>query len=78
MFDQVPPINHDMAQLRCTAPRDEFARYGYWKCSMKGSSMETYQGISPRIGSEVYIHPSASVIGDVELGDDASIWPGTV
>ena len=45
---------------------------------MKGSSMETYQGISPRIGSEVYIHPSASVIGDVELGDDASIWPGTV
>ena len=40
--------------------------------------METYQGISPRIGSEVYIHPSASVIGEVELGDEVSVWPGTV
>ena len=45
---------------------------------MKGPSMETYQGISPRIGSEVYIHPSASVIGEVELGDEVSVWPGTV
>lgn len=40
--------------------------------------MENYQGISPRIGGEVYIHPSASVIGDVELADNASVWPGTV
>lgn len=45
---------------------------------MKGSSMESYQGISPRIGNQVYVHPTASVIGDVELGDNASIWPGTV
>jgi carbonic anhydrase/acetyltransferase-like protein (isoleucine patch superfamily) len=40
--------------------------------------MENYQGISPRIGIGAYIHPSASVIGDVELGDNASVWPGTV
>ena len=40
--------------------------------------METYQGITPRIGNSVYIHASAAVIGDVELGDNASVWPGTV
>ena len=40
--------------------------------------MESYQGISPHIGADVYIHPSASVIGDVDLGDNASVWPGTV
>ncbi|HEY3327198.1 MAG TPA: gamma carbonic anhydrase family protein [Novimethylophilus sp.] len=37
-----------------------------------------YQGILPQIGSGVYIHASAGVIGDVVLGDDASVWPGTV
>jgi len=40
--------------------------------------MEPYQGISPHIGADVYIHHSASVIGDVDLGDNASVWPGTV
>lgn len=35
-------------------------------------------GAAPQIGARVYIHPSAQVIGDVVLGDDASIWPGTV
>jgi carbonic anhydrase/acetyltransferase-like protein (isoleucine patch superfamily) len=40
--------------------------------------METYQGITPRIGNSVYIHTSASVIGDVELDDNTSVWPGTV
>src|SRR3546814_18133563 len=41
-------------------------------------SPETYQDISPSLGADVYIHPSASVIGDVELGANASVWPGTI
>jgi carbonic anhydrase/acetyltransferase-like protein (isoleucine patch superfamily) len=28
----------------------------------------------PRLGCRVFIAPSATVIGDVELGDDASVW----
>ena len=32
----------------------------------------------PVVGERVYIDPAASVIGDVVLGDDVSIWPGTV
>jgi gamma-carbonic anhydrase len=32
----------------------------------------------PRLGKGVYVAPTGVVIGDVELGDDASIWFGTV
>jgi carbonic anhydrase/acetyltransferase-like protein (isoleucine patch superfamily) len=33
-----------------------------------------YQGIRPRLGKDVFVAPNASVIGDVELGDEASVW----
>src|SRR6476620_5787366 len=32
----------------------------------------------PVVGERVYIDPAASVIGGVVLGDDVSLWPGTV
>ncbi len=32
----------------------------------------------PRIGQRAWIDPAATVIGDVEIGDDASVWPGAV
>ncbi len=32
----------------------------------------------PSVGERVYVDPDATVIGDVVLGDDVSIWPGTV
>jgi carbonic anhydrase/acetyltransferase-like protein (isoleucine patch superfamily) len=41
-------------------------------------SLRPYLEHLPRIGARVWIDPAASVIGDVEIGDDASIWPGTV
>jgi len=37
-----------------------------------------FQGKRPRIGKNVFIAPNATVIGDVEIGDGASIWYGTV
>ena len=37
--------------------------------------LETYRGIRPRIGERVFVHGSSSVIGDVCLGDDVSVWP---
>ena len=33
---------------------------------------------TPKIGQEVYIDPSAQVIGQVTVGDHSSIWPGCV
>ena len=32
----------------------------------------------PLIGQDVFIHSSASVIGDVHINQNSSIWPGTV
>ncbi len=41
-------------------------------------TLYSYQQSRPRIGARVYIAPNATVIGDVTLGDDSSIWFGTV
>jgi carbonic anhydrase/acetyltransferase-like protein (isoleucine patch superfamily) len=37
-----------------------------------------YEGKQPRIGARVFIAENAAVIGDVELGDDCSIWYSAV
>jgi carbonic anhydrase/acetyltransferase-like protein (isoleucine patch superfamily) len=37
-----------------------------------------HQGKNPRIGENVYIAPTAIIIGDVELRDGASVWYGAV
>jgi carbonic anhydrase/acetyltransferase-like protein (isoleucine patch superfamily) len=41
-------------------------------------NIRPFCGTLPTLGSRVYVDPGAHVIGDVVLGDDASIWPGTV
>lgn len=33
-----------------------------------------FQGMAPRFGNRVFVAPTAVVLGDVEVGDDASIW----
>jgi carbonic anhydrase/acetyltransferase-like protein (isoleucine patch superfamily) len=37
-----------------------------------------YEGKRPRIGQDVFIAPTAVIIGDVEIGDGASVWYGVV
>ncbi len=39
------------------------------------NSIRTYQGITPQLGQRVYIDEQSTVIGDVILGDDCSVWP---
>ena len=41
-------------------------------------SVRPYLDKFPVLGERVYIDPAATVIGEVELGDDVSVWPGTV
>lgn len=36
------------------------------------------QGVVPRVGHDVFIAESASVIGDVKVGDGSSVWFGAV
>lgn len=35
-------------------------------------------GKSPVIAPSAWVHPAATVLGDVTLGDDVSVWPGAV
>ena len=37
-----------------------------------------FKDFNPKIGKNTWIAPSADVIGDVEIGEDCSIWFGSV
>jgi carbonic anhydrase/acetyltransferase-like protein (isoleucine patch superfamily) len=41
-------------------------------------SARAFAGKFPRLANGVYVAPTATVIGDVEVGEDASIWFGAV
>jgi len=41
-------------------------------------NIRPYRNRLPKLGSGVYVDEAAVVIGDVELGDDVSLWPFTV
>lgn len=45
---------------------------------MSASPLRPFDGKRPALGARVYVDPASTVIGDVELGDDVSVWPGTV
>jgi carbonic anhydrase/acetyltransferase-like protein (isoleucine patch superfamily) len=38
-------------------------------------NIRSYKNIEPRIAGSAYIDDAAVVIGDVEIGEDSSIWP---
>lgn len=41
-------------------------------------SIRPFNGKQPKLGSGVFVADNATVIGDVEIGNDCSIWFGTV
>jgi carbonic anhydrase/acetyltransferase-like protein (isoleucine patch superfamily) len=41
-------------------------------------SLAPHHGITPTLAAGVWVHPHATVIGEVSLGVDASVWPGAV
>ena len=41
-------------------------------------SLSQYLNSSPVLGERVFVHSSAQVIGDVQLGEDSSVWCNTV
>jgi len=38
----------------------------------------SHHGIAPNIPADVYVHPSAQIIGEVTLGANVSVWCGAV
>ncbi len=63
-----PPKDLALVAARLEALRERFA----------GALLERYLDRIPRVGDRVFIAPGAAVIGDVELGDDTSVWFGCV
>jgi carbonic anhydrase/acetyltransferase-like protein (isoleucine patch superfamily) len=43
-----------------------------------GARILTYEGQSPRIDPTAWVAPGATIVGDVELGPDSSVWYGCV
>ena len=41
-------------------------------------NMMSYLGMNPKVGNGSWIAPNAMVVGDVTLGEDVSVWFGTV
>ncbi len=41
-------------------------------------TIRNFRGVAPTFGERCYVDPAALVIGDVVMGDDASIWPGAI
>ena len=37
--------------------------------------IKAFRGSSPKLGQRVWIDDTASLIGDIEIGDDSSVWP---
>lgn len=38
-------------------------------------SLRRFQGVAPELGRDAYVDELALVLGNVSLGDDASVWP---
>ncbi|ABL98266.1 gamma carbonic anhydrase family protein [Shewanella amazonensis] len=38
-------------------------------------ALRSYKGMAPKLGANVYIDEACVLVGDIELGDDASVWP---
>jgi len=40
--------------------------------------IRSFQQHTPKLGARVFVDPTAVVLGDVEIGEDSSVWPLTV
>ena len=41
-------------------------------------NIQAFQNQLLKLGEHVYIHPNATIIGEVKIGQDSSVWPGVV
>ncbi len=45
---------------------------------MDSQAITPFNGIHPELAPGAWVHPRATVIGEVKLGENASVWPGAV
>jgi len=61
---------HNAAALNLANKDNEWYRFM--------SAIRPFQGHTPKLSARVFVDPAAVVIGDVEIGEDASVWPCAV
>lgn len=42
------------------------------------SNIQAFQNQTPQLAQGVYVHQTATIIGDVNIGEDSSVWPSAV
>ncbi|MBX9705324.1 MAG: gamma carbonic anhydrase family protein, partial [Gammaproteobacteria bacterium] len=45
---------------------------------MQLKNIQTFQNKTPQIAGSAYVHESATVIGEVSIGENSSVWPSAV
>lgn len=40
--------------------------------------IRAYRGKAPQVAASAYVDAAATVIGDVQIGEESSVWPGVV
>ena len=45
---------------------------------MQLKNIQTFQGKAPNVAESAYIHESATIIGEVSIGENSSVWPSAV
>src|SRR5690242_9434923 len=74
----LPPRGTGQAGLRPFAKRMRRLRCGSLP-SLGGPTMiAPFRGRTPRIAASAFVAPTATVIGDVTIGEEASVWFGAV
>ncbi|EIE20136.1 gamma-carbonic anhydrase [Coccomyxa subellipsoidea C-169] len=53
-------------------------QYGYKEGVPTHQTLQGYLGKRPTLGTGAFVAPNASVIGDVKLGNNSSVWYGAV
>ena len=69
------PIWQDAQAGTDYSPR---SRHGIFKDLLPNSMIRSYKGITPTIPPSCYVDESAQLIGDVVLGENASVWMNAV
>jgi carbonic anhydrase/acetyltransferase-like protein (isoleucine patch superfamily) len=54
------------------------ARLAEWRQQFPRALIERYLALMPSLGERVVVCPGATLVGNVRLGDDVSIWFGAV
>lgn len=45
---------------------------------MTSANIQTFQNQTPQLANGVYVHQTATIIGEVQIGEDSSVWPNAV